>query len=229
MFCLEQLTGSHLPDKTLCLTFDDGPGETTNDGPGPKTLPLAEYLHKENIPATFFCVGQHIDQYPSILIELNKLGHFIGHHTYSHPYMAELFDTGQRTKVMMEMSKTDELIRKLLPDKPIYFRAPYGDWHSHLSIMLNREFQQAKNYLGPYYWDINAEDYRFWENHQSANECADAYLSLIETINHGLFLMHDSTANIDNMRLNNLTFETIKILVPILKEKGYSFVGINKL
>jgi len=59
MFSLDQLTGSHLPEKTLCMTFDDGPGETPNDGPGPKTIPLAEYLYKENIPATFFCVGQH--------------------------------------------------------------------------------------------------------------------------------------------------------------------------
>jgi hypothetical protein len=41
--------------------------------------------------------------------------------------------------------------------------------------------------------------------------------------------MHDSTANIDDMRLNNLTFETVQILVPILKEQGYSFVGIDKL
>lgn len=229
MFSLHQLTGSHLPEKTLCLTFDDGPGETPNDGPGPKTLRLAEYLHKENISATFFCVGQHIELYPTILIELDKLSHNIGHHTYSHPYMTELFDTGQYSKIFTEMGKTDELIRKLIPDKPIYFRAPYGHWYPNLSIMLNHKFEQVNYYQGPYYWDINADDYRFWQNHQTAYECANAYLPVIENINHGLFLMHDSTANIEDMRINNLTFETIQILVPILKEKGYSFVGIDKL
>jgi peptidoglycan/xylan/chitin deacetylase (PgdA/CDA1 family) len=229
MFSLNQLNGSHLPDKTLCLTFDDGPGETSNDGPGPKTLRLAEYLYKENISATFFCVGQHIDLYPSILPELDKLGHFVGHHTYSHSDMTELYDTGQRSKILEEMSTTDDLIRKLVPNKRVYFRAPYGYWYPNLSIILNREFEQANNYQGPFLWDMNANDYSFWQNHQSACECANAYLPLIERVNHGLFLMHDSTANIDEMRLNNLTFETIKILVPILKEKGYSFVGIDKL
>jgi peptidoglycan/xylan/chitin deacetylase (PgdA/CDA1 family) len=229
MFSLDQLTGSLLPYKTLCLTFDDGPGETPNDGPGPKTLRLAEYLHKENIPATFFCVGQHIDLYPSILIELDKLGHFIGHHTYSHPYMTSLFDTGQHQEILKEMSTTDELIRNLIPNKPIYFRAPYGHWYPNISRFLNLEFQQAINYKGPFFWDINADDYRFWQNHQSAAECAAAYLAVIENVNHGLFLMHDSTANIDDMRLNNLTFETLQILVPTLKEQGFSFVGIEKL
>ncbi len=229
MFSPDQLTGSHLPDKTLCLTFDDGPGETPNDGPGPKTLLLAEYLHKENIAATFFCVGQHIDLYPSILPLLNKLGHFVGHHTFSHPYMTALFDSDQRSKFLEEMSRTDELIRNLVPNKPIYFRAPYGDWHSRLSIMLNREFKQAINYNGPFYWDINGLDYSFWQNRQTAAECAAAYLSLIGNINHGLVVMHDSTANIKDMRLNNLTFETMKILLPVLKENGYSFVGIDNI
>jgi peptidoglycan/xylan/chitin deacetylase (PgdA/CDA1 family) len=229
MFSLNQLIGSHLTEKTLCLTFDDGPGETPNDGPGPKTLPLAEYLYKENISATFFCVGQHIELYPTILPELDKLNHFVGHHTYSHPNMTELFDTGQRPKILEEMITTDELIRNQVPNKRIYFRAPYGHWNPDLSIILNREFEQANNYQGPFLWDMNANDYSFWQNHQSAYECANAYLALIERVNHGLFLMHDSTANNDEMRLNNLTFETIKILVPILKEKGYSFVGIDKL
>jgi len=229
MFSKDQLIGFHLPDKTLCITFDDGPGVTPNEGPGPKTLRLAEYLHKEDIVATFFCVGQHIELYPSILTELDKLGHCIGHHTYSHPSLTALFDAGEHSKVLMEMVKTDELIRKLIPDKPIYFRAPYGDWSPGLSLFLNHAFEQAIHYRGPYFWEINANDYSFWQNHQSANECANAYLQLTENVNHGMFLMHDSTANIDEMRLNNLTFETIKILVPILKEQGYSFVGIDKL
>jgi peptidoglycan/xylan/chitin deacetylase (PgdA/CDA1 family) len=42
------------PPKTLCLTFDDGPGETIGDGPGPKTLKLAKFLNKNGIRATFF-------------------------------------------------------------------------------------------------------------------------------------------------------------------------------
>ena len=108
------------------------------------------------------CVGQHIKQYPSILPELDKLGHFVGHHTYSHPYMTTLLVTGQRSMILEEMRTTDELIRKLIPNKPVYFRAPYGYWYADHSKLLNREFEQSHNYQEPYFWDINADDYRFW-------------------------------------------------------------------
>jgi peptidoglycan/xylan/chitin deacetylase (PgdA/CDA1 family) len=57
MFSHFPLSGNSLPSKTLCLTFDDGPGETMRDGPEPKTVQLAEYLNEESIFATFFMVG----------------------------------------------------------------------------------------------------------------------------------------------------------------------------
>lgn len=59
--------------------------------------------------------------------------------------MTEFYDTGQRSKILEEMSTTDELIRKLVPNKRIYFRAPYGYWHPNLSIILNHEFEQSNN------------------------------------------------------------------------------------
>lgn len=229
MFSLQQLTGIHLPDKTLCFTFDDGPGETSGDGPGPKTVRLAQYLRGENIKATFFCTGMHIDQFPEILSELDRLGHFVGNHTYSHPRLPDLFNNGQTNECLTEITTTDTLIRKIIPDKPIYFRAPYGQWLPEISIFLNKEFEQAQRYIGPFYWDTSGYDFAFWDRHQTAEECAAAYLADIERANHGMILMHDSTTDIENMRLNNRTFETVKILVPFLKEKGYKFVGIDHL
>src|SRR4051812_46293731 len=47
-----QLTGSELPDHTLALTFDDGPG--------PRTKELADYLATEGVKATFFINGNHV-------------------------------------------------------------------------------------------------------------------------------------------------------------------------
>ena len=54
------LLGSALPYKTVCLTFDDGPGQPIYKNNGPKTLMIAEYLHNEGIIATFFMVGKLI-------------------------------------------------------------------------------------------------------------------------------------------------------------------------
>jgi hypothetical protein len=45
--------------------------------------------------------------------------------------------------------------------------------------------------------------------------------------------MHDCTAEQDALGLlrreNNRTFETIQILVPVLKGMGYSFVGLDEI
>jgi hypothetical protein len=41
--------------------------------------------------------------------------------------------------------------------------------------------------------------------------------------------MHDSTSDVENMRLNNRTYETMNLLVPVLKERGFKFIGIDKL
>ena len=57
MYSTLPFTGTSMPDKTLCLTFDDGPGETNGESKGPRTLELAQYLHAEGIAATFFVLG----------------------------------------------------------------------------------------------------------------------------------------------------------------------------
>ena len=41
--------------------------------------------------------------------------------------------------------------------------------------------------------------------------------------------MHDSTTDLVKARDNNQTFEVIKILVPKLKELGYSFVSLRDI
>ena len=41
--------------------------------------------------------------------------------------------------------------------------------------------------------------------------------------------MHDSTTDLLKARENNLTFETVKILIPKLREFGFSFVRLNEI
>ena len=59
------------------LTFDDGPDRETT----PWVLDL---LRRENVKATFFCVGQNIEKNPSLFKEIVNNGHAIGNHTYKH-------------------------------------------------------------------------------------------------------------------------------------------------
>jgi peptidoglycan/xylan/chitin deacetylase (PgdA/CDA1 family) len=227
MFSLEQLNGQHLPDKTICITFDDGPGETVGDGPGPKTMRLAEFLHDEKIPATFFMVGQFIEQYPMIVKQVHQLGFRIGNHSYSHPDMLALFN--KELDFITEIERTNQSIRDLIHVNQIPFRAPYGSWSSEMSVCANKLLSSEVEITGPFSWDILANDWDFWQQGKTAAECAEAYMTVIKDINHGIFLMHDSTLDLEVARVNNRTFETMKIIIPALQQNGFQFVGLDAI
>jgi peptidoglycan/xylan/chitin deacetylase (PgdA/CDA1 family) len=55
MFFHVDIKGDRLPDRTLCLTFDDGPG--------PRTLEIGQYLYTRKISATFFTIGRHMEEF----------------------------------------------------------------------------------------------------------------------------------------------------------------------
>src|SRR5438477_6406658 len=94
MFLHADIKGIDLPHRTLCLTYDDGPGETVDGGPGPQTSELGDYLAEEGIAATFFVIGRHAEQHPATLGRLHRAGHTLGNHTYSHPGLVALAEAG---------------------------------------------------------------------------------------------------------------------------------------
>lgn len=78
--------GSHTRDTdiTACpdkLTW----GVSFDDGPGPYTQHLLDYLDEEKLKATFFVVGSRVIERPNVLIEEYMTGHEISVHTWSHP------------------------------------------------------------------------------------------------------------------------------------------------
>src|SRR5262245_61272106 len=64
----------------VALTFDDGPVE-------PYTNELLAVLREKNVKATFFVIGQNLEKFPSLGEEIEKEGHELGNHTYSHQRM----------------------------------------------------------------------------------------------------------------------------------------------
>lgn len=64
-------------DKTVFLTFDDGPH--------PDITPFVlEELARRKMTATFFCVGENVVRYPEIVEQILAGGHTIGNHTMRH-------------------------------------------------------------------------------------------------------------------------------------------------
>lgn len=108
-------TGWH-PGK-VALTFDDGPDEKW-------TPQILDILKRENVPATFFIIGQNGQANPSLVKRIVAEGHDIGNHSYTHPNLGEI--PGKITE--LELNATQRLIESLTGRSSRLFRAPYfGD------------------------------------------------------------------------------------------------------
>ena len=164
------------------------------------------------------------------MAELVKLGHLVANHTYSHPKLGEMGSVEECSK---ELVKAHNAIAQYSQPPVWYFRAPYGSWPTRFVEGINQQLPAGVDYIGPIYWDINKDDWEFWRKGKSAEDCAKAYLKKIRYKGKGIVLMHDSTADEGamggNMRQNNQTFETVKLLVPQLKALGYQFIGLDEI
>jgi peptidoglycan/xylan/chitin deacetylase (PgdA/CDA1 family) len=216
------LTGAaSMADGTLCLTYDDGPGATAGDGPGPRTLPLATYLADEGVRATFFMCGMHVAQLPDAPARVRALGHLVGNHTWDHPHLPDLHASGG--DVVAQLSATDQVL-DVPADEPVLVRPPYGHWSATVADTLN---DAGRPWVGPVGWDVDGNDWSCWERGAPVDEAASVYLEQIEAAGRGVVLMHDSTADSDEIRAANRAFDLTRALVPELRRRGYRFVGLD--
>ena len=110
------IRGSHL-DRTLLLTFDDGPH-------GPSTRRLLKILADEHVTATFFVIGKMVERRPDLLRAIAKAGHTIGNHTFSHVTLPRLSEADIRT----EYQADNDIVKKLTGRTMRFCRPPGGDY-----------------------------------------------------------------------------------------------------
>lgn len=72
---------------TVYLTFDDGPAPTY-------TAQVLQALAGYHAQATFFMVGRQAQANPALVGQVRAAGHAIGNHTYSHPWLTSLPNSG---------------------------------------------------------------------------------------------------------------------------------------
>jgi peptidoglycan-N-acetylglucosamine deacetylase len=243
------LPGTSLPPKTLCLTFDDGPGYGTSD--------ISAYLAAQGVPATFFVNGAYIaattlpndngikltPNAAAILAQLVADGHLVANHATTHRSLPAVLANFGAAKVVQEVAETDTDIAAYVPSDHFLFRSPYG---YHDANVWNALAPSAMNkYIGPIGWEIGgttsnypaqAADWACWVNGLQSGgggptfgatpqECGDAYLAEITATSRGIVLMHDSS-HTDN---GGTTYELVQYLVPILKARGYTFVRADEV
>ncbi|QWB23768.1 MULTISPECIES: bifunctional polysaccharide deacetylase/glycosyltransferase family 2 protein [Streptomyces] len=132
-----QATTVSVPDKTIALTFDDGPNPTWT----PQVLAI---LEKYDVPATFFLVGSMVSRYPGIVEDMVEQGHEVGIHTFTHVDLSYQSDA----RVRREMEQTQLALAGAAGITTTLFRAPYSS-----------ETDAIDNYSWPVYKKLGEDGY----------------------------------------------------------------------
>lgn len=178
-------------DPTVFLTFDDGPH--------PDVTPFVlDLLQQYQWKATFFCVGDNVQNYPEIMERIRKEGHTIGNHTQKHV---------NAYKVSGEIYL--ESFRNFDRHTPTpLFRPPYG----RLKPSLAREISKTHRIIMwswlSYDYDLSVSDTQILEE--------------VRRIKPGnILVLHD------NYKLKERQRTLLPALFTQLAEKGFSSREIN--
>src|SRR5210317_2164389 len=138
-------------EKTLYLTFDDGPTPEITDW-------VLECLKKYNAKATFFCIGKNIEQQPDIYQNIIKNGHAIGNHTFNHL-------KGWKTTVDSYLSDVIQTQDILNIQNQKLFRPPYGRLKpKQAKLLIDKGFQIVMWSVLTVDWDKNVSEIQCYKN-----------------------------------------------------------------
>ena len=178
----------------VALTFDDGPNARY-------TPLLLEGLRKRNIHATFFLLGENILKNKELLLRMQKDGHLIGCHTWSHVQLDKISPSSASREIL----KTNSLIYHITGTYPTCLRPPYGAWKKDLELPVT---------MLPVFWDVDTLD---WQS-QNPEHILDIVRKNVQ--DGSIILMHDSYDS---------SVRAALAITDELTEKGYDFVTADQL
>lgn len=192
-------TVSYAEEKTVALTFDDGPHYKY-------TEEILDILKKHSVKATFFCAGYNTERFPEIVEREHREGHEVANHTYSHRHMHELTEA----ELEEEILKCEELIGETEEGEKL-FRPPEGILSEGHKLVLDRLGYHAV------LWDVDTKDWA----HASVDSIVNNVLKNVK--DGSVILFHDFIGG------DSPTPEAIEVIIPRLKEMGYRFVLVSEI
>lgn len=162
-------------EKTVYLSFDDGPHPVIT----PWVLDL---LQQYNAKASFFCIGDNVNKYPSVYQRIIDEGHAVGNHTYHH-----LNGWKTETSVYVDnIKQAAQLIHSNL------FRPPYGRIRSAQAkqIAVAMKTPNARVIM----WDVLSGDF---DQSYSGQQC---FMNVVQNLAAGsIIVFHDSEKAFRNL------------------------------
>lgn len=135
---------THVMDGSVALTYDDGPW--------PEHTPaLLDLLKREDVKATFFCIGQRVDRAPGIARRIVDEGHAIGVHTQHHSWQWGFM---RERRALREIELCAGAIERATGLKPSLMRPPFG-----VTSPATARAMKASGLI-PVAWDLRTFDTR---------------------------------------------------------------------
>ena len=190
--------------KTVYLTFDDGPSKNTGK--------VLDVLKKYDVKATFFVIGKDMtEEGIGYLKRAVKEGHAIGMHTYCHDYKKIYASVGD---FLADYDKLRQELTELLGFAPNIFRFPGGSYCSY-GKNIRKELMEEMTRRGySYYdWNVSAEDSI---GTVTAYSIRKNIFPRVYEVSSPVILMHDSS-------INCLTAELLPEIIEKLQAEGYTF------
>jgi peptidoglycan/xylan/chitin deacetylase (PgdA/CDA1 family) len=182
-------------ENKIYLTFDDGPTPEVTEW-------VLSILKRNNLKATFFCIGNNIEKHPEIFNTIITEGHTIGNHTFNHK-------KGWKTKTAdyienVELCKS--AICELQSVNCNLFRPPYGKIKPSQSKNLRKLGYKI------IMWDVLSADF---DPSVSKEKCLEN--ATLKVSSGSSIVFHDSVKAFPNLKY------ALPRAIQILKEKGFVF------
>ena len=178
---------------------------TFDDGPNTEITPLVlDLLEEHAIVGTFFLIANHITPESAEMVRrARSLGCDIENHSVSHGFM----DRMTPEKIRREIAECTRQIAEITGNPPSFFRPPF--------IAVNQQLFDEVDLT--FICGSGCED---WVPSVSAEERARRVLA--NARDGEIVLLHDMTGNMN-------TVEALKVIIPTLKEQGYTFHTVADL
>lgn len=164
--------------------------------------PMLDILEQENVLATFFFDGSWLSKNLDVAREIQKRGHEMSNHAYSHPNMSTL----SRTKAIEEIVKTQQLLEQELGVTNPFFAPPSGDFDQETVIIAHE--LKLKTIL----WTLDTVDWRNPPPQQIIRKID----SLVEP--GSLILMHPTKSS----------SQALQGMIQAVKEKGLQLGTVSE-
>ena len=181
----------------IALTFDDGPGEYTSE--------LLDCLEENNAHATFFMLGQNVENYQDDVKRMLELGCEIGNHSWDHANMYEL----SLDSVVKEFNDADQALIDACGQASTVVRAPYGNANEDIMNAVGKPF---------FMWSLDSLDWKYKDVDLDYKSIMQDNSSVIK--DGTIILMHD---------IHEPSVKAAERIIPELINMGFKLVTVSEM